>query len=227
MDSRTLSEQIRDELINLIAQGYFRPGERLRQEHLCKQFGFTYTPLREALRALASQGVLEYAPNRGYRVPSFTYDEIREIFEAREALEGMAMRLLAHKITDQQLTELAQLANEYMAIIQAETNAPEAVPVDMEFHRRIAQWCGNKHIANLILGSHILTRSMLVSRLPSQIVRPGPYTDHNLLVQALQARNPDEAERIMRMHIRDAGERLLQSLQAQHKAQARGVAGHK
>jgi len=211
IESRTLPQQIQAHLIDLIADGILRPGEPLRMESLCEEYGFTQTPLREALRSLASQGLVEYVPNRGYRVPQTGIEELKHIFQVREYLEGLAARLLATRATQEQLAQLGTLAVECDEIEDTERASAHSVSRELEFHRLIVQWCGNGLIRKLLLGPNILLRMLLLGS-GFDVQRGGLEFDHRAVVRAIACGDPEQAESAMRSHIREGAELTLDAL---------------
>ena len=94
-----------------IADQHFQPGERLTEERLAEQIGVSRTPVREALRRLSADGILELLPNLGARLPSWSMDELDEIFGLRQVLEAYGAELAAVRISPAQLAELRQLCD--------------------------------------------------------------------------------------------------------------------
>ena len=206
---RTLAQEIDDILAELIVGGQLQPGQKLQEEQLCSEYGFTRTPLREAMHALASRGLLEYFPNRGCRVRVIGAAELIQIYQAREALEGMAARLLAANVTDEQIARLRGLAE----VILTGPVTAESMAADWQLHTRIADWSGNAVIRELLLTPQVLTRAMLGSQ-TSPVIPPAPTSDHRLVVEAIASREPERAEAAMRAHLRGAAERTLASFEA-------------
>ena len=207
INTLTLSEQVRQHLAHLIENGTLRPGQPLRMQGLCEEYGWTMAPVREALRALASEGLVSYVSHCGYRVPEIVRDEIQALYQVREVLEGLAARLLATRITDEQLAALCEAAP------RESPEYPDNGRIgyspghkDVEFHRQIAEWCGNPFMPQLLLAPRVLARSV-----PTPFgVKPLPMDlefGHDLIVEALGRRDPNAAEKAMKAHIREAGER--------------------
>ena len=91
--SLNVTEALRERLL----QGEFDPGTRLQETWLAERMQVSRTPIREALRVLAKDGLLEYAPNRGYSVRHFSLDDIVSAFRVRSVLEGLGCRLIAER----------------------------------------------------------------------------------------------------------------------------------
>ena len=92
-----------------ILEGKVKPGAWLRQEHLAQEYGVSQMPVREALKQLAAEGLVEHIPYRGARVVTFTREDIEDLYACRAFLEGMAARWAARNITAEELRELGGL----------------------------------------------------------------------------------------------------------------------
>lgn len=88
-----LRDQVREELLNWLADGRLPPGQRLEEERISRALGVSRTPLREALTSLASDGLVEAVPRRGFRVPKLSAERVRNLHPVVGALEGLAVRL--------------------------------------------------------------------------------------------------------------------------------------
>ncbi|HAT35149.1 MAG TPA: GntR family transcriptional regulator, partial [Rhodospirillaceae bacterium] len=101
----TLVREIRD----LVLDGTLAPGQRVSERMLTERFGVSRTPLREAIRALASEGTLELLPNRGARVTKVTVEEIDELFQVMGALEALSGELATANATEADIAEVKAL----------------------------------------------------------------------------------------------------------------------
>ncbi len=112
MDSITqtqLRQVVADRLRAAILENELKPGEWLRQEQLAEKFGVSQTPVREALKELVAEGLVEHAPYRGMRVIEFGVQDLVDLYACRGFIEGLAARYAAHNITEQELAELDRL----------------------------------------------------------------------------------------------------------------------
>lgn len=107
-----LRQQVASNLRTAIIDGRFRPGERLKEAELCSWTGVSRTAVREALRQLEAEGIVDNIPNQGPVVAQVTPDEARQHYEVRAVLEGLAARSVAEKITEPQIRELLKLKRE-------------------------------------------------------------------------------------------------------------------
>ncbi len=200
----TLAQETEQLLVKLLVQGRLKPGEKLNEEMLCRKLGLTRTPLREALRALAARGLLEHQANRGYRVRPLERADIVQLYQLREVLEGLAARLLAGHIMQEQINRLRKLIER----IPTDHITTAGLKADWTFHSQIAEWSGNTFLIEALSAPHVLVRAMVASQ-QSKPLPPGPHSRHELVVDALAARDPERAEDAMRAHIRNAMERIL------------------
>ena len=104
----SLHEELIDRLRTMIVEGVLTAGEKVPERALCEKLGVSRTPMREALKVLAADGLLTLEPNRGARVRAITLDDLEEVFPLMGALEALAGELACANITDAQMTELRQ-----------------------------------------------------------------------------------------------------------------------
>ncbi|MEO3825758.1 GntR family transcriptional regulator [Actinomadura sp. B10D3] len=183
-----------------IVSGEFARGDRLREAELAERVGVSRTPIREALRRLDSEGLVDFVPNRGARVTAWTERELDELYEARALLESYAAKLAASRIKREQLARLRELAAE-MKALAAGPAADRLTELNGEFHLTIAAAGGNGHIETLIRGFidvplvHRTFRRYAPDRLRASMFH------HDELIEALAAGDGDWAEAVMRSHI--------------------------
>lgn len=212
-----------------VLSGAVPVGTRLRQEALAEEFGVSRTPVREALRHLQATGLVELLPNRGAVVRGPSAREIREAYEVRAELEGLAAELAAGRISDRDLVRLREaqaLFRESVATLiarRARRPAPwrdESVWVRANdlFHQAILDAAANVRLSNTIADLHRsfprdLTWAALSqsSRLLAENVE-----QHEAILEAIEQRDPAEARRRMIEHVRSAGE--LVTLHFEHAA---------
>jgi DNA-binding GntR family transcriptional regulator len=194
-------------------------GTRLRQEALAEEFGVSRTPVREALRQLQATGLVELHPNRGAVVRGPSAREIREAYEVRAELEGLAAELAAGRISDRDLLRLREAqalfrkSVETLIARRARRRAPwkdESVWVRANdlFHQAILDAAGNERLSDTIADLHRsfprdLTWTALSesSRLLEENVE-----QHEAVLEAIEQRDSAEARRRMIEHVRSAGE---------------------
>lgn len=185
-----------------ILSGQYRPQMRLREEVLSVEIGVSRTPVREALRQLAVEGLLEFQPNRGAKVISLSQSEIDDVFEIRALLESHAARRAAIRATEEQIESLDALANEMLENVHGtKFDSDLQASLNDRFHRGIVEASGSTQLVHLVVS---VVRASLVyqtfrSYSPEQRRRSANH--HMELVAAMRARNEHWAGSVMRAHI--------------------------
>lgn len=225
MAHKTATEQAEQHLLNLITEGVLRPGQPLHVDGLCEQYGFTHTPLREAMRSLAAQGLLEYTANRGYRVASVTDEECVALFEVREALEGMAARKAAEYATEEQLHEIMAVAIDCDEMLEQDPDQVRRATVDIRFHRLVVEASGNPVLPRILLAPAVLAGSIAsygADTKPVPVFRGVLEVTHEAVADAIASRDPVHAEAVMRAHIQEVARRVRSRREAQDAAEPPG-----
>lgn len=201
----SLANEAFGKLVEAITSGEFEPGERLSEAELARQLGISRGPLREALGRLEGRLVMR-TPRIGVHVIEFAREDLEQLFFVREALEGMAARLAAERMTVGELDELDGLLAHHAA--QPALAAGEAYlqrSKDDDFHFAIVRAARCERIERVLLDE--VYYQLRIHRLRSS-TRPGraqaALNEHRDILNALQGRNPDAAESAMRRHIRNA-----------------------
>lgn len=146
--SSNLSSLVVATLKEQIVHWHYPPEHRLTEEELCKTFGMSRSPIREALRVLVSDGFIKKLPNRGYAVKQYTIEEIEELYEVRVALELYTVEQLATKEPSAQLAdELDDLQQTWTGLLNESPKNPEELAIlDTLFHDTLARALGNKSL---------------------------------------------------------------------------------
>jgi DNA-binding GntR family transcriptional regulator len=131
-------------LRDMILNGVLRPGERINEVELSTALGISRAPLREAIRDLASEGLLTIVTHKGAFVPSYTADDLRDIYEVRIAVETHAVRLLALRRSPADIAELSALLDQTEEELRR--SGSQAYPSSLDFHRRVMELTGNQHL---------------------------------------------------------------------------------
>jgi DNA-binding GntR family transcriptional regulator len=194
-----------------ILGGQYSPGIRLGEVELAKALGVSRTPVREALRRLDADGLIETAPNRGARVRTWNTAQVGDVFAIRAILEGHAAALAAQHGTPAQVEHMAALCDrmESAARPGRSQNLQKLTDLNNEFHGAIHAASGNSLLPGMI---HSLIQVPLVLRTfrtytPKR--RQLSMQQHRDIVAALVERDPTWAEASMRMHVLAARSTLL------------------
>lgn len=206
----SLVDRLVERLETAIMNRDLAPGSKLSEQALAKRFGVSRGPLREAIRRLEGRKLIERQPNIGPRVAALSEKKLRDILSVREALEGLACRLAAEQMTDDEITELQRLVDEHgrHRDVQAGSSYYQK-PNQPDFHFRIVRASRNEWLFDLLCGE--LYDLLRVYRYQSSTVpgrTPQAYDEHRAIVAALAARDGETAEALMRRHIRNGRDQV-------------------
>ncbi len=195
-----------------IVEGEIAAGSKLSENELAQRYAVSRAVVREAINRLENCHLVERRPNVGARVVALSPERLVALYEVRESLEGMAARLAAQNMSDDEIRDLEALLNSHLQTVQSgETYYQEAGDVD--FHYRIILGSKNDHlIAILTEGIYHLIRMYRV-----QLGMAGPrvttaFDEHRNIVQAIANRDAELAEILMRRHILYTRNNLRQKL---------------
>jgi DNA-binding GntR family transcriptional regulator len=202
-----------------VLSGEVPVGSRLRQEALAEEFGVSRTPVREALRKLEATGLVELLPNRGAVVRGPSAREIREAYEVRAELEGLAAELAAGRISDRDLLRLreaqALFRRSVETLIARRARRPQPwkdesvwVQANDLFHQAILDAAGNERLSDTIADLHrSFPRDLTWAALSQSSRLLGENVEqHEAILEAIERRDPVEARQRMIEHVRSAGE---------------------
>ena len=199
--SITAADRTFIQLRNDIVEGRIEAGAKLSEVELSTRYDVSRAVVREAINRLESVRLIERKPNVGARVVTLTPQGLIELYQIRESLEGMAARLAATNMTDDEVEALRDLLKDHASeLIDGQSYYQEAGDVD--FHYRIVQGSKNQQLISLLLnGIYHLVRMYRV-----QLGMTGPrvttaLNEHEQIVNAITNRDPELAEILMRRHI--------------------------
>lgn len=196
-----------------IMDGRLEPGQRLKEEELARELGISRTPVREALLILQTDGLVEAHPNRGATVRAYGLDDLGDLYMLRAALEGVAARLAAERATPRELAKLRRSCDRFDTVAR-EGSLKEIVRENLVFHDAILDIAGNDRITQLVRG---VTELPLVYKSylwysPNQKLVSAHY--HRQILHALEARDPERAESVMKQHVFEARDVLVSQVRA-------------
>ncbi|HEY4993550.1 MAG TPA: GntR family transcriptional regulator [Nakamurella sp.] len=185
-----------------IVGGEVAPGQWLRESTVADSLGLSRTPVREALRMLATEGVVEMVPNRGARVISWTTADIDEVYRLRALLEGHGAALAARAATPGQVSQIRRLGEIYeRAVDSAAPGHDETARCNSEFHAAILAASGSSRLGNLL---HVISSAPMVTQAVSRYSaddRRRSVLQHRDILTAIVHADPELAESAMRSHI--------------------------
>lgn len=182
-----------------LRRGLFRPGDRLVPDEIASELGMSRMPVREALRRLATEGLVVLRPNRSCVVAGLTLDEIYENFEIRSVLEGLAVRLAMPLVDDAVIDELESLLDRMERV--GAKGGSDWVARHQEFHAYICGLSGRKKLVRQISALHIVIEPYLRIWF-DYVEKPlSARQEHQAVIDALCSGDADRAEATMREHI--------------------------
>jgi DNA-binding GntR family transcriptional regulator len=196
-----LSQTVERRLRMAIVRGRFGPNERLVETELAEWLAVSRTPVREALQRLAADGLV-VSRRRGWVVYAHRPAEVREIYEARVALEGYAARLAAERASAEQLTRVEAAQQE--ALHSLAGSREELVEANDRFHAAVTLAAGNRRLADLLERNRLYHFNYRLAATYTDAEAAEGEEQHAQLTQALLARDAPRAEAIMRAHIERA-----------------------
>jgi DNA-binding GntR family transcriptional regulator len=207
----SLREQIKDVILQRIVEGSLEPGSRIVETRIAQELGVSQGPVREALRDLEQLGCVVHEPNRGCSVRDFSLEELLEAFPVRAALEALAARLAAERITKAELAELEQLL-ERMTKAARRGDAHDQSQANASFHATIVRAARNPTLERQWQMLEPYSRTYLT------VSRPGIdlvfLSDRHIpILNALRSRDPAAAAQAMQEHLMGAADLLLEEAQ--------------
>jgi len=161
---KTVQQQIVEKLRGAIIEGVFKPGDRLIEADLCEMLGVSRPSIREALRSLEAERLIDIIPNRGPQIPILTWEQATEIYQVRALLEGEAAFIAANRATTEDLKQMRASLVAFGKAIRANDMQSE-VGSTAEFYGHIMRICGNRIIEETLSGlrariNYLRSRSM-------------------------------------------------------------------
>ncbi len=214
---RALVDDAVDRLEAAIYAGEIAAGARVSEQALAQRFGIGRGAVREAVRTLEGRRLLERSPFAGTRVVNPSLDEVEQLLQTREALEGMASRLAAESMSLHETRALRACLGEHSKAVQADLQGGpfRQGTADNDFHVQIVRGSRNRWIYGMLCRD--LYGMLRLLRLRSSNFgqrHAAAVKEHHAVLVAIERRDPDEAERLMRLHNRRARENLLRLLGA-------------
>jgi len=209
-ENTTIPDRIFSLIKEAIVEGDIPAGSKISEPELARAYGISRGPLREAIGRLEACGLVVRRPNVGARVVTLSSSQLIEIFHIREALEGMAARLAAQHMSDEEIADLRRLLGQHGEQIQRDTeHAYFQREGDLDFHYRIVQGSHNTRMINLLCNDlYHLVRLYRYQFGMSSKRGPRAFVEHEHIVDAIERRDAEMAELMMRAHIRASRENV-------------------
>ena len=195
-----LREVVFNTLRQAILRGELKPGERLMEIQLANKLGVSRTPIREALRKLELEGLVNMVPRKGAEVADITEKSLRDVLEVRKALEELSVQLACEKITEEEIEELKRVAERFKDTLD-DQDVTKIAEADVAFHDIIYTATDNQKLILLLNNLREQMYRYRVEYLKKEEAYPQLIAEHEELIDNISKRNKEEATRIMCEHI--------------------------
>ncbi|WEX12001.1 GntR family transcriptional regulator [Chelativorans sp. AA-79] len=211
IERQSLHREIVNRLRDMIIEGELRPGERLYETQLGEALGVSRTPLREALKSLASEGLVELVPSRGAVVRKFTPKDVKDMLVLIRSMEELAARLACAAASDEQIAQLRALHNQMTAHYRAGERM-EYYKLNQQIHSSIVALADNPHLAAFheILQARLKRVRFIGHEGPQKWA--AAMAEHDEIMAALEARDADRLAGALGRHLDNAWHRVEQSV---------------
>lgn len=207
----SLVDSVYETLLEAIVSGQLAPGSELNSVMLAEQLDVSRTPVTEAIKLLAHDGVVEQINHRRARVAKFSREELTEIYEVRNVLESAAAELAAKNIETEVLDALESEAAQLQQS-RGDVDWPaRALDFDIRFHQAIASACGNKRLQKEIGHYRLLIRAFCRATSDEEILLTA-LTEHMAIIEALRTRKPAATRTAMSRHIANRLKSVLRAV---------------
>jgi DNA-binding GntR family transcriptional regulator len=186
-----------------IVRGVYPASSRITEQEVAAVAGVSRTPVREALRKLHAEGLLEFVPHQGAIVTEWTHEDRDDVYELRAMLEAYGAARAARRITGDGIAELRQLADDqyHEALAKADGYLERVGHLNSHFHRRIHEFAGSPRLVSAL---HSLIEAPMMLKTfatyhDEDLIRSASH--HLEIVRALEARDGDWSSALMRSHI--------------------------
>lgn len=197
---RNLYREVADRIGELIEQGELSPGARISEKQLCERFGVSRTPLREALKVLATEGLIELLPNRGARVVRLTMKKVKDTYDLMAALEGLSGELACQHISDAEIDAIRQLHNTMLEHYKNRDLMPY-FQVNRQIHEALLAASNNDVLQETYSSLNQRIKRVRYSKKMTERYWRQAVKDHENMMAALEKRDGKLLGQILRDHL--------------------------
>lgn len=213
----SLHQELADEIRTLIVEGRLEPGTKVPEKELCERFGVSRTPLREALKVLASDRLVSLEPNRGAWVTQITLDDVREIYPVMGALEGLAGELACARMSDDEAAELRTLHDEMVSAYRSR-DSEAFFMLNQRIHETILRAAHNETLTAQYnaLAARVRQARYVARMSDEQWARA--VEEHEAMIRCIEGRDGARLSRVLRDHLEHKAETVLAWLEDRQAA---------
>lgn len=209
IDRRPLHEEVADRLRTMITEGRLAPGVRLNERVLCEALGVSRTPLREALKVLAAERLVELNPNRGASVVALSRADVEQLFELMGALEGLAGQLAAGRRSEAELAEIRAMHFEMLAA-HARRDLPGYYDLNRRIHLAISRCARNSMLSETYDSVNTRIQNLRFRSNFNQDKWNQAVREHQQMLQALEEGDGSALRALLEAHLRNKRDAVLE-----------------
>lgn len=213
---------LRDVVFNTLRQeiltGKMKPGERLMEIHLANKLGVSRTPIREAIRMLELEGLVNMIPRKGAEVAQISWKSLKDVLEVRRALDVLAIELACERMTQEELASLYRACEDFEEATKTK-DTRKIAGADVEFHDIIVASTENKRLIQLV---NNLSEQMYRYRfeyIKDSNQHEMLVGEHKEMYRSIQSKNKKAAADVVKKHIDNQEEAIIRQLQLERGAQ--------
>ncbi len=199
-DKYSLRGKVYDRIREDILNGVYKEHEELKEATLGERMGVSRTPVREALRQLELEGLVEIIPNKGARVTGITQKDVDDIYQIRYLLEGLSARWATEHVTEEQLEKMEETL--YLTEFHAKKgNYAQVYELDSQFHELMYEASGSKLLNSILSDFHMYVTRVRKASLASSNRSKNSTDEHRAILDAIKERDGDKAEEYAHIHV--------------------------
>jgi DNA-binding GntR family transcriptional regulator len=210
-DYKPLRDVIFDTLREAIIVGELKPGERLMEVQLAEKMGVSRTPVREAIRKLELEGLVEMLPRKGAHIADLSVKDIMDVLEVRATLDGLATSLSASRISEEEIKELKHIHSQFINYVEKE-NLQGSIKKDVEFHDIIYRSSRNDKLIQISNNLREQIQRFRVIYIKDYSSSRELIREHNEIIDAIISRSSDMAMKSAQSHIKKQEEAIIKSV---------------
>lgn len=207
---QTREKFVADQLREAILRGYYKPGQKLDQTEIAESLNVSRSPVREALRTLAAENLVQMYPHRGAVVATLSVEELEEIYFLRGTLEGVAVRLATSKIGQPHLTQLKTILEK----MNQTSDLDEWLELNREFHNTIYEVINRPRLLSIIQSLRNISAPYTRQYISSPEHLRETQLGHQHILEALHDRDGERAEEETKKHLKVLCDRVLVSVES-------------
>lgn len=210
-DYKPLREVIFNTLREAIIAGELKPGERLMEVKLAEKMGVSRTPVREAIRKLELEGLVDMLPRKGAHVAELSAKDIMDVLEVRASLDGLATGLAAERIKDEEIKELGHILSQFVAYVEKD-NLQGSIKKDVEFHDLIYRASRNDRLIQISNNLREQIQRFRVIYLKDYSTPKDLINEHQHICEAISRRDREAAEKYAQKHIKNQEKIIIRAV---------------